>query len=192
VTIQETRRGDVVILAPEGSLAAAPECATLEQKLAAVIDGQAYRLVVDFAGVEQVAGSALRVLLRTQRKLVPLQGRLVLCALNEKVRKAFSVSGFDNDFTLVATRPEAIKRAAEAVAAPAPAPATKTLPADAARATLNAAADRLQRLLCLGTPPLAEGWSENERADSVAADRRCGRVLSLLGFAGAPSAGTRA
>ena len=113
--IRESREGDVLVLAPDGSLAGTEETSALEVRLAAALKGGTRLLVMDCAGVGQMASTAIRALLQTSRKLGRGQGRLVLCRMNAKVQKAFSVSGFDKDFTVVATLEEALQRVNEPV-----------------------------------------------------------------------------
>lgn len=62
-----------------------------------------------------MSSAAIRVLLMTMRKLDRVSGRLVLCGMNAKVQSAFSISGFDKDFIVTATREEALQRVREAV-----------------------------------------------------------------------------
>jgi anti-anti-sigma factor len=113
--IRESREGDVLVLAPDGSLAGTEETSALEVRLAAALKGGTRLLVMDCAGVGQMASTAIRALLQTSRKLGRGQGRLVLCRMNAKVQKAFSVSGFDKDFTVVPTLDEALQRVNEPV-----------------------------------------------------------------------------
>jgi anti-anti-sigma factor len=163
VDIREAQEGEVLILAPEGSLSAPQDCAALERRIAAALDSRKRGLVVNCEKVTHVSGAALRVLLLASRKLAPGGGQLVLCGLNEKVRKAFTISGFDRDFCIEPDREAAVRRAAEAAVGPpppAPKPEPEAPPADPAVPRLLAEA---LRLLALGqnarppepTPPTA-------------------------------------
>jgi stage II sporulation protein AA (anti-sigma F factor antagonist) len=119
VDFQEVRQGEAVVVAPVGSLNAQNEEA-FSTKLKALLAESLRFLVVDFRKVDYVSSAALRVLLLVARKLVPREGRLVLCALNPEIQQAFTVSGFDNDFTIVTTRGEALDVATRPVTAPEP------------------------------------------------------------------------
>ncbi len=125
--IREVQAGDVLVLAPDGSLASSDDCATLESKLATVLKKGVRFVVVDCADVVQLRAPAIRALLQASRKLGRSEGRVVLCAMNAKVQRAFAISGFDHDFTVVPSREEAVRRALEAVATPSPRP-RKTTP----------------------------------------------------------------
>jgi anti-anti-sigma factor len=113
--IRESQDGDVRVFAPDGSLAGSEETSALDTKLGAAVKGGALRLVIDCTAVGQLTSAAIRVLLQVSRKLDRTDGRLVLCGMNAKVRKAFVISGFDKDFTVVATREEAVQRVLESV-----------------------------------------------------------------------------
>jgi anti-anti-sigma factor len=131
VEIGESRDGEVFILAPSGSLntQTSPK---LEQKLLKLLEEKARLVVIDFKGVDYLSSAALRVLLMTLRRLVRAQGRLVLCTMGDDLRKVFSISGFDRDFTILQTRGEAVALAATTPAPPAKA---ETKPAKAPKST---------------------------------------------------------
>ena len=116
--IGESKDGEVFILAPSGSLntQTSPK---LEQKLLKLLEEKARLVVIDFKGVDYLSSAALRVLLMTSRRLVRAQGRLVLCTMGDDLRKVFSISGFDRDFTILQTRGEAVDLAATTPAPPA-------------------------------------------------------------------------
>lgn len=134
--IRELREGDVLVFAPDGSLAGSEETSALETRLVAVLKAGTLLLVIDCTSVGQLTSAAIRVLLLTSRKLGRTGGRLVLCGMNTKVKKAFSISGFDKDFTVVETRGEALQlvlepvrpSASKAARAPAPPPPISTEP----------------------------------------------------------------
>jgi anti-anti-sigma factor len=111
--IRESTEGGVRVLAPDGSVAGLEETGTLESKLGAAIKAGALRLVIDCSAAGQLNSAAIRILLQVSRKLDRTDGRLVLCGMNAKVRKVFLISGFDKDFTVVATREEALQRVLE-------------------------------------------------------------------------------
>jgi anti-anti-sigma factor len=113
--IYDSTDGDVLVLTPNGNLCETDETLVLESRFAKALGAKSNRIVLDCASVGQVSSTAVRTLLMTVRKLERVQGRLVLCALSPKVRDAFTVSGFDKDFTIVMTRDEALVRAREAV-----------------------------------------------------------------------------
>jgi anti-anti-sigma factor len=111
--IREFREGDVLVLAPDGSVTGSEETNAIEAKLGTSLKAGFRLLVLDCTVVGQLTSAAIRVLLQTSKKLDRTEGRLVLCAMNPKLTKAFSISGFDKDFTVVGTRQEALVRVLE-------------------------------------------------------------------------------
>ena len=106
--IREIKAGDILVLAPEGSIEGREETSAIEAKLGTALKTGSRFLVLDCTSVGQLTGAAIRVLLMTSRKLGS-KGRLVLCGMNAKVQKAFAISGFDKDFSIVASREEALR-----------------------------------------------------------------------------------
>src|ERR1043165_8822934 len=97
--IHEIRDGDVLVLAPDGGVTDSEETSALETKLGTALKAGGRLLVFDCTSAAQLTSSALRVLLLHSRKLDRTDGRLVLCGMNARLAKAFSISGFDKDVT---------------------------------------------------------------------------------------------
>jgi anti-anti-sigma factor len=115
--IHETKVGDAVVLEPEGNLTTNPDAQALERKITSLVNNQVRQIVIDGGQVGQIGSGAVRVLLLVTRKMDRQGGRVVLCALSEKVRAAFKISGFDKDLTIVGSRREALDRVAQPVVA---------------------------------------------------------------------------
>jgi len=111
--IHEIRDGDVLVLAPDGSITDSEETSALEAKLGTALKSGGRLLVFDCTTAKNLTSSALRVLLLASRKLDRTEGRLVLCGMNGRLAKAIAISGFDKDVTVVATRDEALLRVRE-------------------------------------------------------------------------------
>jgi anti-anti-sigma factor len=137
--IREVREGDVLVLAPEGNISGTEETAAIETKFATALKGGTRFIVFDCSGLEQVPSPAIRVLLMTSRKLNGMSGRLVLCGMSAKAQKAFSISGLDKDFVVVATRDEALHRVLEPVPASPPRAPRASPPGPPAKAERPAA-----------------------------------------------------
>jgi anti-anti-sigma factor len=120
--IREARQGDTLVLVPNGSITASEDNSALESKLAAVLKAGTKLVVIDCASVSQLASAAVRVLLSVSRRLDRTGGRLVLCGMSPKLRKAFTISGIDKDFAIALTREEGVQRALEPVRVAEPAP----------------------------------------------------------------------
>jgi len=120
--IREVRQGDTLVLVPDASLTASEDTSALESKLATVLKAGTRLVVIDCASVSQLASAAVRVLLSVSRRLDRTGGRLVLCGMSPKLRKAFTISGIDKDFAIALTREEGLQRALEPVRVAEPAP----------------------------------------------------------------------
>jgi anti-anti-sigma factor len=169
--IREAREGEVVVLSPDGSLAGTEETSALEAKLAAVQKAAGRYLVIDCTSVGQLTSVAIRALLVTSRKLGRSQGRLVLFGMNAKVRKAFAISGFDKDFTILQTREEALERVLEPVAPSVKAarrsPASPAAPApEAAAPAVEASAKPEPVPAAVPAPATGPAPGGSRRADS--------------------------
>lgn len=168
MTIHEEQRGEVLVLAPDGSLTGGEDVAALETRLASAVKARPSGLVVDGTAVDELTSAAIRALLMATRKLARTKGRLVLCALTPHVQRAFALSGFDRDFTVVATRDEAVRAAL--------APAGAGLPAVAASALEAHRASRLHA--ALGSADVAA--DARAGAPPREADARAVRLLAAL------------
>jgi anti-sigma B factor antagonist len=187
VELHEAKVGDVVVLMPEGSLTAARDCQALEQKLRALIESRASQVVVDGEKVGQIGSGAMRVLLLAGHKLGQSGGRLVLCSLSERVRLAFRISGFDNDFTIVSRREAALAKVQESLPAP---PVASTAPPKPGKRT--AAAEKRERLRVLVAQALSTGFGKaagtsGAGRNPASLDRIRGLALSLLEGKGGPA-----
>ena len=91
MTIHKTRNNDTLILALEGRLetTTAPE---LDAVVKTELEG-VKALVFDFAKLEYISSSGLRVLLAAQ-KIMNKQGVMKVTGVNEIVAEIFEITGF--------------------------------------------------------------------------------------------------
>ena len=150
--LEEQREGEAVVLAPRGSLAAAAACAVLEQRLAALLQERVRFYVLDAAELTGLGSAALRALLRLQRSLRPLRGRLVFCGLDARLRETLAVAGFERDFDVAADRAGALARLRAATRPPSATPARKP-GLEALAAALSAGRPPLDARLVAAGPP---------------------------------------
>jgi len=86
--ITKTLNGDTLTLAPNGILDTA-NATTFETELTAVM-AEAKNLVIDFAKVEYISSSGLRVLLKAQKQMSSMK----LINVNSSVKEVFDLTGF--------------------------------------------------------------------------------------------------
>jgi anti-anti-sigma factor len=70
------------------------------QQLVQIIEDGKKFLVLDLADLNYISSSGLRVFLATLKSLRIVEGDLVLCCLNDKIKSIFEISGFLNLFTI--------------------------------------------------------------------------------------------
>lgn len=93
---------DVWVVEARGRIDAhlAPE---LEAQLQTLLAAGHNRLIVDFQKVSYISSSGLKVLLIALRAARQRGGDVKLCALNDRVRDVFTISGFDKIFDIYPT-----------------------------------------------------------------------------------------
>lgn len=72
-------------------------------------DGQAIKLILDFAGVDLISSSLLGKLILLQRRVDGSGGKLRLCELSPTVQSVFKTSNLDRLFGIVRDRAAAIE-----------------------------------------------------------------------------------
>jgi len=94
---KKTENGELV-LAVSGCLDTAATAAFTEAAEAAAQESKT--LVFDFAGLEFIASSALRLLVSLEKRLKASGGGITLANLNEVVRDVFEVTGLSEIFPI--------------------------------------------------------------------------------------------
>ena len=95
----------VVAVTGEIDLFTAPE---FKQRVSAPIDAGATHVIVDLTATTFIDSSSLGVLIGAHRRLLRLQGRLVVVCNNDAIVKTFRITGLDGVFTIVGTLDEAL------------------------------------------------------------------------------------
>ena len=112
MNITDERRGDVLVVRPEGRIDTNTSD-ELDRALVGRIDGGARRLVIDMGGTDYISSAGLRVLLLAAKKLKGVSGQLVLGAMNPSVRQIFELAGF---VAIIAIEPDVDRAVARAAA----------------------------------------------------------------------------
>jgi anti-anti-sigma factor len=95
--------------------------AEFEAALKKAVEGGVNRAILDFAKVDLITSSGIRVLVMFAKRLQSAGGGLVMCALTPDVLRVFEISGLASQFKIAATKAEAVaklKPAAVAAAQP--------------------------------------------------------------------------
>jgi anti-anti-sigma factor len=108
--LSEAKEGGVTVLTMSGRLDGATAPAT-EEKVLALINGGADRLVIDCAGLDYISSAGLRILLMAAKRLTPPRGKLALAAPKPQVRDVLDIAGFASLLAIHPTRSAAVKYA---------------------------------------------------------------------------------
>lgn len=109
MTIDESTRDGVTVLAPHGRIDTTTSGA-LEDRVRRVVDDGVRSLIVDFSEVEYISSAGLRVALVLAKRLRGLDGQLVLCGMAQPVRQVFQLAGFLPLFAITSDREAALAR----------------------------------------------------------------------------------
>jgi len=104
---QETREG-IQVFQVQGKIDAST-ADSFEESLIRSIDEGNTRLVVDMAEVDYISSVGLRVFLLDAKKLKPLDGKIVLAAMQGPIRKVFTMAAFDRILPIADTTEVAIQ-----------------------------------------------------------------------------------
>jgi anti-anti-sigma factor len=104
----ETRRNDVLVFALKGRLDAV-SASSVRNQLQERIDQGERRFSVDAAGLTYISSSGLRLLLQVAKQLEERSGRIVLCALQEPVKRVLKIAGFMLLFSIFSSSEEGIQ-----------------------------------------------------------------------------------
>jgi anti-sigma B factor antagonist len=101
------RSGPATILRPMGEidLSRAP---ALRHRLSEVQRGRPGRLIIDLSHVPYMDSSGVATLVEAMQVARRAGGRLVLCALQERVRSIFEIARLDMIFTIVGSPADAL------------------------------------------------------------------------------------
>jgi anti-anti-sigma factor len=104
--IIETTADGVVTLALIGRLDGTSSLG-FEARVFRQIEAGHHRMIIDMAQLDFINSVGLRVFMAAAKLLKPLDGRMVLCALQPSIQHLFDVAGLSTIFTIAATREEA-------------------------------------------------------------------------------------
>jgi len=108
MTLAIDRIEDAVVISAEGQINSG-NASAIEAELLSQVDKGEHRIVLDMAMLSYISSAGLRVVLLLAKRLKQVNGTLVLCALQARVREVFDISGFLAILTVVDTREEAIR-----------------------------------------------------------------------------------
>jgi anti-sigma B factor antagonist len=107
IEVQMKVINDITIVSPQGEidLSRAP---SLRTQLTAVQSKKPKRLIIDLAGVPYMDSSGVATLVEAMQNARRTGGKLVLSAMQDKVRSIFEIARLDMVFTIVKTTDEGL------------------------------------------------------------------------------------
>lgn len=106
--ITQERQDEVVTLVLKGRLDAATS-SQFEASLIGCIDKGDKRFIIDFAALDYISSSGLRVLLMGAKRLRESKGKIVIASPQPHVKDVFDIAGFSSIFPIFSTRADAAK-----------------------------------------------------------------------------------
>ena len=85
----------------------------LKERLSEIIHSGSSRLVIDLQDVIYISSAGFRTLLITARTVDKASGSMVLCGIVGEVKRLFDVAAFNELFTIVPTREDALRALAD-------------------------------------------------------------------------------
>jgi len=80
----------------------------LEKKIMQHIEAGDIRILVDCSKMDYVSSSGLRIFLMALKKITALNGKFLLCGLQENIREIFEISGFTSIFNIFENQQQAL------------------------------------------------------------------------------------
>ena len=106
--ISEEKANNIVTLVLKGRLDASTST-QFETKLIGCIDKGEKRFIIDFADLDYISSSGLRVLLMGAKRLRETSGKIVIASPQPHVKDVFDIAGFTAIFPIFSSRAEAAK-----------------------------------------------------------------------------------
>ncbi len=108
MNLKEIKNDKAVIIEIDGRLDTT-NFSKLENEIMKHVDNGQIKFVIDCTAMDYVSSSGLRVFLMALKKVKALDGKFLLCGLQENIREIFEISGFTTIFDIYKNQEEALK-----------------------------------------------------------------------------------
>lgn len=106
-SIYVSRKEDTVVLTLKGRVDATTS-GQIHERIMDEIEKGCQKMIIDFAEVNYISSSGLRIIIFTSKALAKKSGTLTLCALNNNIQKIFEISGLYKLFHITEDIPSAL------------------------------------------------------------------------------------
>jgi anti-sigma B factor antagonist len=80
-----------------------------EDKLFQAISDGSKKIIVDFENLDYISSAGLRLVIKANRALLRVDGRLILCTMQNYIREIFKTTRIDNFVLILDTMEQALK-----------------------------------------------------------------------------------
>lgn len=81
---------------------------SVEKQLLAIVGDQPVRLLLDCSKLDYISSIGLRIFVVLAKRMAAVKGKYAFCAMSEKIRRVFSLVGFDSTVAIHPSREEAL------------------------------------------------------------------------------------
>lgn len=107
MNLKEVKNDQAIIIEIDGRLDTT-NFGQLENKILQHIEAGNIRILVDCSNMDYVSSSGLRILLMALKKITALNGKFLLCGLQDNISEIFEISGFTSIFSIYKNQEEAL------------------------------------------------------------------------------------
>lgn len=108
MNIIEETKNDIVILKIEGRLDATTS-SQIESKVAAITETGKNKLIFNLQNMDYLSSAGMRVLLAVTKKLKSLNGKFIVCCVNDDVLEIIKMAGFNQILHIVSSEDKALQ-----------------------------------------------------------------------------------
>ena len=103
------RKGDVSIIHLNGRFDASSSAHIHDKIMTEIENEECTNLILNFEKVDYISSAGLRIAIYVSKNMKKLSGNLVICCLNNNIKKIFEISGLYRLFKVAETLDEALK-----------------------------------------------------------------------------------
>ena len=111
MNLTDEKKNGILVLSPHGRIDTRTSSEFEQAVMAHAIGPEgATQVVMNFAGLDYINSTGMRVLLILAKRLAGVKGKLVLCEMKDHILEEFKISGFNQILTITDTETDALAR----------------------------------------------------------------------------------
>jgi anti-anti-sigma factor len=108
MNVIEEIRNDIIILKLEGRLDATTS-SQIESKVASITESGKNKVIFNLQNMDYLSSAGMRVLLSVSKKFKSLNGKFIVCCLNDEVLEIIKMAGFNQILHIVSSEDKALQ-----------------------------------------------------------------------------------